>query len=36
MFINEKIDSSFNYLKTYTDNVAIGLDIKESVKLATN
>ena len=30
------IDSSFNYLKTYTDNVASGLDIKESVKLATN
>ena len=30
------IDSSFNYLKTYTDNVASGLDIKESVKLATD
>jgi len=29
------IDSSFNYLKTYTDNVASGLDVKESVKLAT-
>ena len=30
------IDASFNYLKTYTDNVASGLDIKESVKLATD
>ena len=30
------IDASFNYLKSYTDNVASGLDIKESVKLATD
>jgi len=29
------IDSSFNYLKTYTDNLVSGLDVKESVKLAT-
>ena len=36
VYSKEKIDSSFNYLKTYTDNVASGLDIKESVKLATN
>ena len=36
VYTRDFIDSSFNYLKTYTDNVASGLDIKESVKLATN